>query len=103
MGQVCPLPDKVPMPCPDDLPIVNSWGIQFGEAEGRYASMKLPAGWSFVDDSPEHRPDLPCWRIVDADGRICASVSGAWKGMYDNDLRFRIDGDFSKWTPRKTG
>lgn len=45
-------------------------------------------------------PISPSWRIVDKDGMIRGGVSGAWKGLYDNDLRFHLGDGTVKYVPR---
>lgn len=98
MGQPMPLPERVPVPLPSQVETLTSMGIQFGDLNDEFTSMKLPDNWSFINDS--HREDLPRWSIVDAAGMIRARVSGAWKGMYDNKLHFVLCEGNEKHVPR---
>ena len=90
MGASLPLPERVPLPSDADLVFFEGKGIKFMlETTTRCAGVsvcpiELPAGWLLVDRSA--REDLPNWVIIDGDDRIWASINGAWKGAYDNEL-----------------
>jgi hypothetical protein len=53
-----------------------------------YVRYTLPQGWRMVDNS--FRQDLPEFYIIDADNMKRVSISGAWKGAYDNDLSLHV-------------
>jgi hypothetical protein len=104
MGQICPLPQRIPCPSVEVATIMKQQGIQLhdllDEAGQRkaYVQYTLPSGWKMVDDS--WRQDLPCFHIVDADGMIRYTVSGSWKGTYDNELHLSMKKDPIKYEPR---
>jgi len=58
------------------------------EDEGEYVTYTMPEGWRMVDRS--WRQDLPDFAMVDLDGQIRVSITGAWKGTYYNYLTLRI-------------
>lgn len=100
MGQPMPLPERVPLPGDSYMAKdVTGWGIKFSDEKDGYATMTLPEGWTFNDIS--WREDLPKWVIVDANNMIRASVSGAWKGAYDNRLTFYVSDGTEPYVPRQ--
>lgn len=92
MGQVLPLPERAPLPDNDqERQHLEGLGFVFGEEEGGYVSLKLPEGFSWKDNS--YRADIPEWYVIDESGKAILSVSGSWKGTYDNQLRMAVHVD----------
>jgi len=56
--------------------------------QDQYVHYKLPIGWKTVDNS--WRQDLPEFLIIDNNNMTRVSISGAWKGAYDNHLTLII-------------
>lgn len=85
MGQPMPLPERIPRPSDEVATAFTECGIVCDlNTSDKYVTYTLPEGWSIVDDS--YREDLPIFHIIDAANMIRFSVSGAWKGTYDNIL-----------------
>lgn len=93
MGQPLPLPERIPKPNPDTirgrelLGALKQAGITIDASPGEYVRYTLPHGWRMVDDS--WRQDLPNFYIVDNTNMLRFSVTGAWKGSYDNELNLK--------------
>lgn len=95
-----PLPERVPLPSNSNMTEkVTGWGIKFSDEKDGYATMTLPEGWTFNDIS--WREDLPEWVIVDTNNMMRASVRGAWKGAYDNQLDFYVLDGTKPYVPRQ--
>lgn len=95
MGAQCPLPQRVPVPHRDDVHQgLFELGVRIDKTRAANAGgcmvapYTLPDGWTMNDAS--WRDDLPIWHICDTERRIWATVSGAWKGTYDNDLKIYL-------------
>ena len=86
MGAACPLPERIPIPSDKCAQKMKSDGIVLNNAKNseRYITYVLPTGWDMVDCS--WREDLPIWHIVDQNDMKRYSITGAWKGAYDNAL-----------------
>lgn len=85
MGQPLPLPKRIPRPTGKVLTAMNECGITIDiQSEDEYVTYSLPSGWRMVNDS--HREDLPEYHIVDDKNMVRCSITGAWKGTYDNKL-----------------
>lgn len=84
MGQALPLPKRIPKPTAFQLKQLNSCGIIVEDSTSAYVTYTLPEEWKMVDNSS--RIDLPNYCIVDNLGMVRFTVTGAWKGSYDNDL-----------------
>lgn len=69
---------------------MNEWGIQLDlDGENKYITYTLPEDWDIVDET-EFREDMPDWYIVDNNMNKRVSISGVWKGTYDNRLTLSI-------------
>lgn len=98
MGQVLPLPSRIPRPNAKQLEKLHALGIKpdLEETEEnkketrlcKYVRYTLPEGWKMVDNS--WREDLPDFYIVDSTLKGRVHISGAWKGSYDNELRLYV-------------
>jgi hypothetical protein len=90
MGQVLPLPERIPRPNPNTdegkkiIKAFNKFGIEFEDTQELYITYKLPNGWRTIDDS--RREDLPQYYIVDDTNMVQFFIGGSWKGTYDNNL-----------------
>lgn len=104
MGQVCPLPERIPKPYGKELKKMQHHGITVNLTSGKviagveYVTYELPEGWSMKDDS--WRADLPEWYIVDQDSRIHFRISGSWKETYDNHLSIKAMDGSKKYKPK---
>lgn len=107
MGQTLftplPLPNEIPRPDEKMAAIMKESGIVINgidnEESGDYLTYDLPCGWKMVDAS--YRQDIPIFHIVDANDMIKFTVSGQWKGTYDNRLRIRQEKEPTKYVPRE--
>jgi hypothetical protein len=95
MGQLLPLPERIPRPTPNQINELKNLGIEVNIEEKdekgnpcMYVQYTLPVGWKMVDKS--WREDLPDYYIVDIESKARVSISGSWKGSYDNKLRLSI-------------
>jgi len=86
MGQVLPLPEKIPNPKGKTREAMENCGIAINTGDD-YVGYTLPAGWEMVDVS--WRMDLPNYYMVDDQGMARFSISGSWKGTYDNYLEIK--------------
>lgn len=88
MGQPMPLPERIPRPTNEVMEKMEKAGICFPDEENEnqlaYIKYSLPVGWRLVDDS--EREDFPRWQCVDKEDMVRFTVSGVWKGTYDNEL-----------------
>ena len=97
MGQNLPLPEQIPVPNPELANCMTKSGIKLHQTGDTYIKYDLPGMWQMVNDSS--REDLPRFHIIDADGNIRYTISGAWKGTYDNELRIH-KGSEKKFMPK---
>lgn len=90
MGQICPLPERIPLPDNKTLEDMKKHGIIIDSKyekiiDGQsYVNYTLPKGWKLVNDS-----DRECvinQYIVDSENMIQYTIYGTWKGTYDNSL-----------------
>lgn len=90
MGLALPLPERIPAPKGDQEKQLNEMGIAIISDRGDDGCVfyALPSGWQMVDAS--WRADLPYFYILDNDRMKRVSISGSWKGAYDNNLRMEI-------------
>ncbi len=105
MGQQLPLPERIPMPNDEQLQQLNEIGCTIildavitdntnnttntkPSRPSEYVKYNLPSGWKMVDSS--WRRDLPDFYIIDDKQMKRVSISGSWKGAYDNKLRLRV-------------
>lgn len=96
MGQVLPLPERIPPPTQSQAEQLESMGVVVAPKEDGYCPYTLPSGWSIKDCS--ERSDLPIFKIVDQERNIRVVIDGAWKGTYDNDLSMKIcDAPYTKY------
>jgi len=89
MGQVCPLPKQIPVP-PEkqQQDKLKAMGILLESREECYSAYTLPDKWHIYNQS--HREDLPCYEIVDEKNMVRVTISGSWKGNYDNKLTLNV-------------
>jgi hypothetical protein len=91
MGQPLPLPQRIPrLNLESDegkklLQALSNVGITLEESTECYVRYTMPSSWKMVDDSL--RQDLPRFHMVDEKNLIHFTVSGSWKGSYDNKLQ----------------
>jgi len=89
-----PLPERIPRPTEKQQKKLLEYGVTFDlvdEDEKNYLYWKvvLPDSLELHDDS--WRSDLPHWYILKKNTNIAyASIYGAWKGLYDNELEMRV-------------
>lgn len=98
MGQVLPLPRRIPNPNAEQKLQLKEMGIETEQecddtASGDppkkdYVTYTLPAGWKMVNNS--WREDLPDFFIIDENKMKRVSIRGSWKETYDNDIRLCI-------------
>jgi hypothetical protein len=99
MGQMMPLPSRIPEPTTKQLAKLTEMGVTIGEKNEGYVRYTMPSGWKMVDQS--WREDLPNFAMVDTDGNIRVTINGSWKGTYDNELHMRIaSAPFDKYEPK---
>lgn len=91
MGQLLPLPERIPAPTGSQKFQLSEMGILILDDQNpstnpppEYVRYSLPTGWKMVDKS--WRQDLPNFVIVDTDDMIRVTIQGSWKGSYDNTL-----------------
>ncbi len=95
MENINPLPNLVPLPNNKDLSHLENLGLCFlnrGPHQGTadiYTDFTYPDTWKFISIESS-RPDISLWKLIDQDNYIHGSVSGAWKGTYDNDLHWSV-------------
>ena len=84
-GKPLPLPRRIPRPSNAVSEKLQSCNIIVNDnPKSEYLTYTLPDGWKMVDDS--WREDLPEFRIIDHQEMIHFTISGAWKGTYDNKI-----------------
>lgn len=92
MGQVLPLPERIPTPTVEQEQQLKALGFEFGTTRdvpnASYIELILAPGYRWHDNS--WRADLPVWYILNAQNLAVACVQGAWKGAYDNKLNLFV-------------
>lgn len=91
MGQVLPLPEKIPRPNSEQTTQLSKYGISVVSADDkqRYVEVVLPEIYIMHNNS--FQEDIPDWYILrKGTNKACAQIYGAWKGTYDNELKLYV-------------
>lgn len=91
MGQILPLPERIPKPRGETEESMKACGIRVNNepdesyhTDQQYVTYSLPIGWRTVDNS--QCAELPIFYIVDNNNMVRFSITGTWRETYDNDL-----------------
>lgn len=89
MGQVLPLPEKIPKPTAEQQSKLQQYGITVENTTEPYCGISLPDTHTMHDNS--FREDLPEWYILrKGTNKACACIHGSWKVSYDNQIRLIV-------------
>jgi len=99
MGQVFPLPERIPNPRKNKRKKMEAMGFVFKESEAEYVEYEAPKEWRLIDQTL--RRDQPDWVFVDEKNLVRITICGSWKGDYDNKLSMSIVKDPYLFVPKE--
>lgn len=91
MGQIFPLPERIPKP---DIILANqmiNWGFKLRDDGKEYIEYDMPNGWKLVDKSSMY--DIPDFYFVDQNKMAKIRIHGIWRGDYYNELEIMLEGE----------